>query len=65
MVVQSVDIEAKRVNTIWFSDGHEAQTGTFPATSLDRAPEELPAVKKKVKTKSPAKETAGKRRSRS
>jgi hypothetical protein len=44
MVVQSVDIDAKQVNAIWFSDSHGAETGTFPATSLDRA-EAAPAKK--------------------
>jgi hypothetical protein len=57
MVVQSVEIEEKLVNTIWFSDDHGAQTGTFPATSLDRA-ESAPAAKKTAK---PAKKSARKR----
>ncbi|MDR1389768.1 MAG: hypothetical protein LBJ31_07300 [Treponema sp.] len=47
MVVQSVDIEAKLVNTIWFSADSKSQTGTFPASSLDRAEDKVPAAAKK------------------
>ncbi|GHV45860.1 hypothetical protein AGMMS49546_32740 [Spirochaetia bacterium] len=36
MVVQVVDIEAKLVTTVWFSDTHEGQQGVFPASALDR-----------------------------
>ncbi|MDR0998974.1 MAG: hypothetical protein LBL70_07890 [Treponema sp.] len=39
MIVKSVDIEAKRVTTVWFSDCHEGQEATFPASALDRAAE--------------------------
>jgi hypothetical protein len=53
MVVQSVDIDAKTVNTIWFSDDHRSQTGTFPASSLDRAEDKAP-VKGKAAAKKPA-----------
>jgi hypothetical protein len=57
MVAQSVDIDAKQVNTIWFSDGHRAEIGTFPATALDRAEAGAPAAKKAAKSaaKKPAK----------
>jgi hypothetical protein len=59
MAVQSVDIDAKQVNTIWFSDCHGAETGTFPATSLDRAEADAPVAKKAAK--STAKKPARKR----
>jgi hypothetical protein len=36
MVVQAVDIDAKLVTTVWFSDTHEGQRGIFPASALDR-----------------------------
>jgi len=37
MIVQSIEEEAKLVNTTWFSDRHDCCEGTFPASSLDRA----------------------------
>ena len=46
MVVQSVEEEAKLVNTIWFADDHSAQSGTFPASAIDRAEQKAPAAKK-------------------
>jgi hypothetical protein len=48
MIVKSVDIEAKRVTAIWFSDRHEGQEGTFPATAIDRVeePEKAPPASK-------------------
>lgn len=39
MVVQDVDPDKKTVTTIWFSDTHESQQGVFPASSLERAPD--------------------------
>lgn len=36
MIVQSVDIEAKLVTTVWFTDGQEYQEGVFPSSGLDR-----------------------------
>jgi hypothetical protein len=36
MVVQSVDIDAKQVTTVWFADDHRGQQAVFPATALDR-----------------------------
>jgi hypothetical protein len=36
MVVQTVDIDAKLVTTVWFSDTHEGQQGIFPASALSR-----------------------------
>jgi hypothetical protein len=48
MVVQSVEIEAKLIHTIWFSDAHEAQIGKFPASALEKveaAPAKKPAGK--------------------
>jgi hypothetical protein len=63
MVVQSVDEEAKQINTIWFSDDHKAQTGTFPASAIDRA-EQKPVAAKKTKgaVKKPAAKKPGKKR---
>jgi poly(3-hydroxybutyrate) depolymerase len=43
MVVQTVDADAKMVTAIWFSDAHEVQVGTFPASSLDRVEVSAPA----------------------
>jgi hypothetical protein len=51
MVVQSVEEEAKLINTIWFSDDHAVQTGVFPASAIDRA---------ELKVKSAPKTRAGK-----
>ncbi|GHV37282.1 hypothetical protein AGMMS49546_04570 [Spirochaetia bacterium] len=51
MVVQAVDIDAKLVTTVWFSDTHESQQGVFPASALDRF--EITAVP--VKKAGPAK----------
>ncbi|GHV90237.1 hypothetical protein AGMMS50268_07400 [Spirochaetia bacterium] len=53
MVVQGVDIEAKLVTAVWFSDDHKGQVGVFPASSLDRwevssAPAKAAPVKKPV-----------------
>jgi hypothetical protein len=39
MIVQDVDPDKKTVTTVWFSDAHEAQQGVFPASSLERAPD--------------------------
>jgi hypothetical protein len=36
MIVQSVDIEAKLITTVWFTDGQEIQEGVFPSSALDR-----------------------------
>jgi hypothetical protein len=46
MVVQGVDIEAKLVTTVWFSDTHEGQEGLFPASSLDRFEVSVVSAKK-------------------
>jgi len=47
MVVQSIDEEAKQVNTTWFSDHHECQEGMFPGSALDRVePTHAPKEKK-------------------
>ncbi|GHT90239.1 hypothetical protein FACS1894137_19640 [Spirochaetia bacterium] len=51
MVVQGVDIEAKLVTAIWFSDTHEGQVGVFPASSLDRF--EAPVAPAKATAKNP------------
>jgi hypothetical protein len=54
MVVQKVDIDAKTVTTVWFSDTNEGQEGIFPASSLDRfeaAPPKAAAGKKPGKKK--------------
>ncbi|GHT93036.1 hypothetical protein FACS1894140_5840 [Spirochaetia bacterium] len=50
MVAQSVDIEAKLVTTIWFSDTHKSEIAVFPASALDRF--EAPSA--------PARKAAGK-----
>jgi hypothetical protein len=56
MVVQSVEEESKLINTIWFSDDHAAQTGVFPASSIDRAEQKAsPAKKAKAGGKKPGK----------
>jgi hypothetical protein len=41
MVVQAVNIDARQVTAVWFSDDHKGQQAVFPATALDRveAPE--------------------------
>jgi hypothetical protein len=52
MIVQDVDPDNKTVTTIWFSDTHEAQTGVFPASSLERVTDD-----KKVTPVVPAKPT--------
>jgi hypothetical protein len=46
MVVLSVDAENKTVDTVWFSDNHEAQHGVFPASALDRVEEKAAPVQK-------------------
>ena len=47
MVVQSIDEEAKMVETTWFSDCHECQEGAFPGSALDRAEPPKAASKEK------------------
>ena len=37
MIVQSIDEEAKMVDTTWFSEKGECQEGSFPGSALDRA----------------------------
>jgi hypothetical protein len=54
MVVQNVNIDAKTVTTVWFSDTHEGQEGLFPASSLDRF-EASAAPAKKAAAKKPGK----------
>jgi hypothetical protein len=69
MVVQSVDEGNKLVTTIWFCDEHSAQTGVFPASSLDRAEQKASKASKSSaskpksagKPKSAAKKPARKR----
>jgi hypothetical protein len=56
MVVLGVDIEAKRVITVWFSDSHEGQEGEFPASALDRFEASAAPAKK-----APAKKTGKKK----
>ena len=63
MIVQSVDIEAKLVTTVWFSESQTVQVGVFPATALDRLEKKEPVAatpaKKSAngvkKTKNPSK----------
>ncbi|GHV84330.1 hypothetical protein AGMMS50212_16700 [Spirochaetia bacterium] len=57
MVVQGVDIEAKLVTAVWFSDDHKGQIAVFPASSLDRWEAPVATVKKA----GPAKAAAGKK----
>ncbi|MDR0561124.1 MAG: hypothetical protein LBG73_00350 [Spirochaetaceae bacterium] len=57
MIVQDIDADKKTVTTVWFSDANEAQSAVFPASSLDRAPEEQP----KKAARAPAGKTAKKR----
>ncbi|GHV96521.1 hypothetical protein AGMMS50293_28410 [Spirochaetia bacterium] len=59
MVVQGVDIDAKLVTTIWFSDDHQGQVGIFPASSLDRY-EVITQVKTAGKAKAQVKAAPGK-----
>jgi hypothetical protein len=58
MVVLSVDPENKTVDTVWFSDNHEAQHGVFPASALDRVEAKAAAPVKKAAR--PAKKTGKK-----
>ena len=61
MVVQGIDEEAKLVDTTWFSDNHECQEGTFPASALDRAePRQAPAKDKKAAPGKRGRKPAGK-----
>lgn len=47
MVVKAIDEETKKITTAWFSDHHEYEEGTFPASALDRAePSQAPKDKK-------------------
>ncbi|MDR0876695.1 MAG: hypothetical protein LBN21_01475 [Treponema sp.] len=46
MVVLGVDIDAKIVTTVWFSDSHEGQEFEFPAGALDRYEANAAPVKK-------------------
>ena len=52
MVVQAIDEETKEIFTIWFADDHSAQTGVFPASSIDRAEQKSAAAKKTTAKKS-------------
>jgi hypothetical protein len=46
MIALAVDIDARQVTTVWFSDDHKGQQGVFPATALDRVEAPGPAEKK-------------------
>jgi len=48
MVVQSIDEEAKVVNTTWFADDNSCQEGLFPGSALDRAEQKKAAPKAKA-----------------
>ena len=50
MIVQSINEETKMVNTTWFSDTHECQEGTFPASALERAELQKTSTVKKPST---------------
>jgi hypothetical protein len=54
MVVLSVDAENKTVDTVWFSDTHEAQHGVFPAAALDRVEVKAAPARKPAKASSKA-----------
>ncbi|MDR0877319.1 MAG: hypothetical protein LBN21_04645 [Treponema sp.] len=45
MVVQSVNIDAKQVTTVWFADDHKGQEAVFPAAAIDRLEIPVPAAK--------------------
>ena len=55
MVVHSVDIEAKIVNTTWFANDKSAQEAEFPASALDRVEEKVASKAKKAPAKAKAK----------
>ncbi|GHV92875.1 hypothetical protein AGMMS50268_33780 [Spirochaetia bacterium] len=57
MVVQAVDIEAKLVTAVWFSDDRKGQIAVFPASAIDRW--EAPSAP--VKKAGPAKAVDGKK----
>jgi hypothetical protein len=48
MVAQAVDIDAKQVSVVWFSDDHRGQQAVFPAAALDRVEAPAPAAEKKA-----------------
>ncbi|GHV26595.1 hypothetical protein AGMMS4952_06960 [Spirochaetia bacterium] len=50
MVVQSVNIDAKQVTTVWFSDDHKGQQAVFPAAGIDRFEIPAPAAAKSAGT---------------
>jgi prophage tail gpP-like protein len=63
MVVQGIDIEAKLVTAVWFSDDHTGQIAVFPASSLDRWEAPATPVKKTGTAKAAAgKKTEGKKK---
>jgi hypothetical protein len=67
MVVQAVDIDAKLVTTVWFSDTHEGQQAVFPASAIDRveiasAPAKKAGPAKAAAAKKPARKTPGKKK---
>jgi hypothetical protein len=61
MVAQAVDIDAKLVTTVWFSDTHEGQLGIFPASSLDRFEAPAAPTKKAGRTKNSVKKSGKKK----
>jgi hypothetical protein len=62
MVVQSVDIDAKLVTAVWFSDANEGQVGVFPASGLDRFEVPAEAARKAPAGKSAAGRKPGKKK---
>jgi hypothetical protein len=62
MVVQGVDIEAKLVTTIWFSDTHEGQIAVFPASAIDRWEAPAAPAKKVGKARIAATKKPGKKK---
>ncbi|GHV12847.1 hypothetical protein AGMMS50268_38590 [Spirochaetia bacterium] len=62
MVVQTVDIEAKLVTAVWFSDDHKGQIAVFPASAIDRWEAPVAPVKKAGQAKAAvAKKPAGRK----
>ncbi|GHU60716.1 hypothetical protein FACS189445_0820 [Spirochaetia bacterium] len=61
MVVQGVDIEAKLVTAVWFSDDHKGQIAVFPASAIDRWEAPNASAKKVAPAKKPMGKKPGKK----
>ncbi|GHT97692.1 hypothetical protein FACS1894142_2760 [Spirochaetia bacterium] len=62
MLVKSVDIEAKLVTAVWFSNANEGQVGVFPASGLDRFEAPAAAAKKAPAAKAAVGKKPGKKK---